>query len=142
MFAFKTSPSAIFCEPLLFRSFAESSREILLESGCGLWIPRTPSMFASAGAGLSKTDHSGVLCRKVDLRATRSDQSASALVLSLLASTEISFREIVVKCFFESLLLLRVMLDFSGRRLQTFLACFVGLCAKWPRNVAAKWDAL
>jgi hypothetical protein len=34
-------------------------------------------MFASAGAGLSKTDHSGVLCRKVDLRARNAERSIS-----------------------------------------------------------------
>jgi hypothetical protein len=34
-------------------------------------------MFASAGAGLSKTDHSDVLCRKVDLRARNADLLSS-----------------------------------------------------------------
>jgi hypothetical protein len=31
-------------------------------------------MFASAGGGLSKTDHSRVLCRKIDLRARNAER--------------------------------------------------------------------
>jgi hypothetical protein len=77
VFVFKKSPFAISCEPLLFRSFAESSREIPSAFSCRLFIPRTPSMFASAGIGLSETDHSRVLCRKVDLRASNAQQSSS-----------------------------------------------------------------
>jgi hypothetical protein len=77
VFVFKKSPSAISCEPLLFRPFVESSREIASVSGYGLCIPRTPSMFASEGAGLSKTDQSRVLCRKVDLRVRNAQQSSS-----------------------------------------------------------------
>jgi hypothetical protein len=34
-------------------------------------------MFASAGAGLSKTDHSRVLCRKVDLRVRKAERLIS-----------------------------------------------------------------
>jgi hypothetical protein len=62
---------------LLFRSFAESSREIRSASGCGLCIPTTRSIFARAGAGLSKTDHSRVQCRKVDLRARNAERLSS-----------------------------------------------------------------
>jgi hypothetical protein len=110
MFVFKKSPSAISCDSLL----SALVRGKKSRNSAGFWLqtlyPRAHSMAKSTGAALSKTEHSPVLFRKVDLRARNAQQSSKQAQLLMICGFLSSHSEVIF------VLALRNSGDESARR--------------------------